>query len=64
MDANVTQLFKNDERAYLEFCALYHIRELKRIAPNHPLVEAVEAKLDELKKENSDTAPVQLDLFD
>ncbi len=53
---DVSHEIDNDLPAYLVFLILGHIKNLRRIEPNHILVKAVE---DALKKQPPDPAPQQ-----
>lgn len=50
----------DDLPAYLEFCLLYQVRALRKVAPDHLLVKAVENALAEAAHDPN--APKQLEL--
>jgi hypothetical protein len=50
----------NDLPAYLEFGVLYQVRALRKVAPDHVLVKAVEQALEDSKEDPN--APQQLEL--
>lgn len=48
---------------YLVFLIMGHIKELRKVAPDHVLVKAVEEILEQELAPPDDDAPQQLDLF-
>ena len=52
----------DDLPAYLEFCVLYQVRALRKVAPDHILVKAVEQSLDEVKDKPGSLKQLELPL--
>ena len=47
VQATTRQRIDDDMPAYLEFLVLAHLRNLKKVSPDHILVKAVEGALDQ-----------------